>query len=105
MSATGTRGTAQSEVEAGVEEQPAEGLQVVEAATKVEIDREEIVEGPPGETVEQPVEASEAFALTPALSQEERECDAQARLGLATVAAGNRMIGSGWRCFLRSARG
>jgi len=39
----------------------------------VEIDREEIVEGPPGETVEQPVEASEAFALTPALSQEERE--------------------------------
>lgn len=47
MSATGARGTAQGEV--GIEKQLGEGLQVAEAATAVEIEREEFVEEPPGE--------------------------------------------------------
>ena len=51
MSATGARGTAQGENdgEVKVEEQLGEGLQVAEAATAVEIEREVIVEPPPGQ--------------------------------------------------------
>ena len=77
MSATGARETVQGEAEFGTEEQLGEALQVAEAATAVEIEREEIVESPPGETVELPVEAPEAGALTPALSQEEKEKEAE----------------------------